>query len=51
MAEDHVGSQIDQLFCEFSDLIRITGAPAKLDAEIATFRPTQLRERTPKRRE
>jgi hypothetical protein len=50
MTEDHVGSQIDQLFCEFSDPIRITGAPAKFDPEIATFRPSKLRKRAPESR-
>jgi hypothetical protein len=50
MTEDHVGSQIDQLFCEFSDPIRITGGPAKFDPEIATFRPSKLRKRAPESR-
>src|SRR5215467_7194717 len=45
--EDCVGPQIDQLFCERSVLIRISGAPAKFDPEIAAFRPPQLRERGP----
>src|SRR5215469_5981422 len=45
--EDRVGPQIDQLFCERSVLIRISGAPAKFDPEIAAFRPPQLRERSP----
>ena len=49
--EDRVGSQIDQLFCERLDPIRITGAPAKFDPEIAAFRPPQLRERIPERRD
>src|SRR5271170_1894840 len=51
LTEDCVGSQIDQLFCEGPDPIRFTGAPAKFDPEIAAFRPTQLRERAPERRD
>src|SRR6516225_6290905 len=47
LTEDRVGPQIDQLFCERSDLIRISGAPAKFDPEITAFRPPQLRERSP----
>src|SRR6266567_4256212 len=44
--EDRIGPQIDQLFCQHPHLIRVTGAPAKFDPEIAAFRPPQLRERT-----
>src|SRR5690348_8675895 len=47
LTKDRVGPQIDQLFCERSDPIRISGAPAKFDPEIAAFRPPQLRERSP----
>ena len=50
MTEDDVGSQRDQLMCKFSDAIRITGAPAKFDPEIATFRPPKLRKRAPEGR-
>jgi hypothetical protein len=34
-------------FCQRPHPIRITGGPVKLDPEIATFRATQLGERTP----
>ena len=34
-----VRSQIDQLFSECSDLVRITGGPAKFDPQIAAFYP------------
>ena len=47
--EDRVGPEIDQLFCERPDPIRISGTPAKFDPEIAAFGPPQLRERTPER--
>src|SRR5215469_16418152 len=49
--EDRIGPQIDQLFCQLPHRIRISGAPAKFDAEVAAFRPAQLRERSPERRE
>jgi hypothetical protein len=49
--EDRIGPQIDQLFCQLPHRIRISGAPAKFDPEIAAFRPSQLRERSPERRE
>jgi len=45
--QDGIGSHIDQFFCQRPHLIRITGGPVKLDPEIATFRATQLGERTP----
>src|SRR5260370_6530529 len=45
--EDRIGLQIDQLFCQSLHPIRIIGAPAKFDLEIAAFSPPQLRERTP----
>jgi hypothetical protein len=44
--QDCIGPQIDQLFCQSPHPIRITGAPAKFDPEIAAFSPPQLRERT-----
>ena len=49
--EDYVGSQIDQLFCECLHPIRIVAGPGKFDPEIAAFRPSQLRQRAPERRE
>ena len=49
--EDRVGSQIDQLFCKRLHPIRIITGPAKFDPEVAAFRPPQLRERAPERRE
>src|SRR5262249_35679558 len=45
--EDRIGPQIDQFFCHSPDPIRIIGAPAKFDPEIAAFSPPQLRKRTP----
>src|SRR4249920_183111 len=49
--QDCIGPQIDQLFCQSPHPIRITGAPAKFDPEIAAFSPPQLRERTQEHRE
>jgi hypothetical protein len=49
--EDRIGPQIDQFFCQRPHPIRISGAPAKFDPEITAFRPSQLRERSPERRE
>jgi len=51
LTEDRVGSQIDQLLCERLHPVRISGAPAKFDSEIAAFRPPQLREAIPKCRD
>src|SRR5262245_56842134 len=45
--EDRIGPQIDQFFCHSPDPIRIIGAPAKFDPEIAAFSPPQLRKRIP----
>jgi hypothetical protein len=49
MTDDRVGPQVDQLFCERPDPIRVTGAKANFDSEIAAFRPTQLFERISER--
>jgi hypothetical protein len=51
LSDDRIGSQINQLFCQCLDLIRISGAPAKFDPEIAAFYPPQLRERAPEGRD
>src|SRR5260370_37559751 len=51
LTEDYVGPQIDQLFCEGPGPIRISGAPAKFDPEIAAFHPPQLGESPPESRE
>src|SRR5215475_8048408 len=45
--EDRIGPQVDQFFCQSPHPIRIIGAPAKFDPEIAAFSPPQLREATP----
>ena len=44
LTEDGVGSQVNQLFCQPSDFIGITSAPAKFDPKIDTLRPPQFRE-------
>src|SRR6516165_586681 len=50
-AEDRIGPQIDQLFCQRPHPIRITGAPANFDPEIAAFRPPNVSECLPERSE
>ena len=47
LTDDGVGSQTDQFFCECPHLVRITGAPANFDPELAAFCPPQLRDGTP----
>src|SRR5437764_2927446 len=47
--KDRIGPQIDQLVCQSPHPIRIIGAPAKFDPEIAAFGPPQLRECTSER--
>ena len=44
LTEDHVGSKVNQLFCEPFHSIRITTSPTKFDPKIDAFRPPQLRE-------
>jgi hypothetical protein len=39
LTDDYIGSQIDQLFCESPNPVRITVAPARFDPEIAAFCP------------
>ena len=46
-----VGPQIDKLFGQHPDPIRISSPPAKLDPEIGAFCPPQLHESTPETRE
>src|SRR6516162_3126408 len=50
-AEDRIRPQIDQLFCQRPHPIRITGAPAKFDPQIAAFRPPNVSECLPERSE
>src|SRR5207237_5435983 len=47
--EDRIRPQIDQFVCQSPHPIRIIGAPAKFDPEIAAFGPPQLRECTSER--
>jgi hypothetical protein len=46
-----VGPQIDKVFGQRPDPIRISSPPAKLDPEIGAFCPPQLHESTPETRE
>jgi hypothetical protein len=39
MRYNHVGSQIDQIFCEHSHPVWIIGSPTKFDPEIAAVSP------------
>jgi hypothetical protein len=48
---DHVGPQINQLFCERSDFIGITRTPANFGLEIVAFGPPKICERTPEPRQ
>src|SRR5262245_56231879 len=50
-AEDRIGPQIDQLFCQRPHPTHITGAPANFDLEIAAFRPPNVSECLPERSE
>jgi hypothetical protein len=51
LTKDRVGPQIDKLFCQRLSSIRVSGASAKFDPQVAAFCPAQLTESTSKSRE